>query len=304
MQPILFRVAAIKTVVMPFGSDAFVYSRIRSTGLLQGLLLSYPLAAKNQLEIARNVDRWCSTADVVIPGLMGPDGMGRWDVPVSSALSLDLSTWAPSTKASKANGVNGQVIIAHAPNHRGFKGTEFIIDAIARLQHMGLKVELLLIEGLPNQEVRRRLGSEVDILVDQIIATGHGMNALEGMACALPVICNLEDDQYLLPVRRWSFFGECPLVSADPEQIVDVLRELVTNPELRRELGQLGRQYVEKYHGLDSSAYLFSAVIDYLYGRREQLSDLYHPLTSDYVNRSPRIKPPLDRNRLRIDHSS
>lgn len=55
----------------------------------------------------------------------------------------------------------------------------------------------------------------------------------------------------------------------------------------------------EKYHGLDSCRYLFTAVIDYLYGRRALLIDPYHPLTSDYVKRSPRIVPPLEKNRLK-----
>jgi hypothetical protein len=125
------------------------------------------------------------------------------------------------------------------------------------------------------------------------------MNGLEGMASGLPVICNLEDEQYLLPFRRWSFFGECPLVSASPESLQDVLRTLITQPILRNELGALGRQYVEKYHGLDSSQYLFSNVIDYLYGRRESIYDLYHPLTSEFNRRLPTIVPPLDKNRLR-----
>ncbi len=299
-QAAIFRRAGIKTVVMPFGSDAYVYSRIRSVGTVQGLLLSYPQAAREQDRIAGAVDYWCRNADVVIPGVMGMDGMGRWDVPLPSALSLDLGQWSTKQSYGGGDGRRGSVTICHAPNHRGFKGTEFVIDAIAQLQAEGLDVELLLIEGRPNEEVRRILRDEADVLVEQLIFTGHGINGLEGMASGLPVVCNLEDEQYLLPARRYAFFGECPLVSADPESIVDVLRELVTRPDLRETLGRMGRQYVEKYHGLDSSRHLFGAVLDYLYGRRETLSDLYHPLTSDYVKRSPRIEPPLDKNRLRL----
>jgi hypothetical protein len=295
----LFRLAGIKTVVMPFGSDAYVYSRIRSTGTIQGLLFSYPQAAREQKRISRDVDYWCSKADVVVAGVMGPDGLGRWDVPTPSALSIDTSQWQVTARNSTADGSKFPVVVAHAPNHRGFKGTEFVIDAIRKLQSEGLLVELRLLEGLPNKEVRRVLATEIDVLVEQLIFTGHGMNGLEGMASGLPVICNLEDDQYLLPFRRWSFFGECPLVSASPESLQDVLRTLITQPSLRHELGALGRQYVEKYHGLDSSQYLFSNVIDYLYGRRESISDLYHPLTSEFNRRLPTIVPPLDKNRLR-----
>jgi hypothetical protein len=87
--------------------------------------------------------------------------------------------------------------------------------------------------------------------------TGHGSSGLEGMASGITTIAKLEDEAYTLQMRRWSFLDECPLVSATPENITDVLRELVTNPKLRKEPGCAGREYVEKYHGLDSAQYLF-----------------------------------------------
>lgn len=300
VQAWLFRLAAIRTIVIPYGADSYVYRRLRSVGLLQGLLFSYPKAARKQKLIARDVDYWSKRANVVIAGGLAPDGIGRWDVPISSVLFIDLDQWHPVSRYSSANGFNGVVTIGHTPNHRGFKGSEFLIEAVERLKAEGLQVELRLLEGVSNEQIRRVLREEIDILVEQLIYTGHAMSGLEGMASGLPVVCNLEDEQYLLPARRWSFFGECPLVSAEPENLVTVLRELITKPELREELGRMSRQYAEKYHGLDSCRYLFTAVIDYLYGRRASLMDLYHPLTSDYVKRSPRIVPPLEKNRLKL----
>jgi hypothetical protein len=102
----------------------------------------------------------------------------------------------------------------------------------------------------------------------------------------------------MLPVRRWSYFSECPIVSATPENIVDVLRKLVTRPELRAQLGQAGRKYVEKYHGLDSAAYLFKSVIELANGERGSLINLYHPLLGEYPQRLPRIKHTLVNNRI------
>ena len=139
--------------------------------------------------------------------------------------------------------------------------------------------------------------SDVDILIEQLIF-GHGLNAVEGMACGLPTISNLEDETYILPLRRWSYFDECPLVSASPENLVDVLRKLITRPELRHQIGRASREYVEKYHGLDSAQYMFSNVIDYLYGKKESLINLYHPLLGEYPNRSPKIQHPLVKNNI------
>ena len=64
------------------------------------------------------------------------------------------------------------------------------------------------------------LQDETDILVEQIIFTGHALNGLEGMACGLPVLSNLEDESYTRHLRRWSYLDECPIVSTCPENLL------------------------------------------------------------------------------------
>lgn len=298
MQAFLFKLAGKKTVLLPYGGDAYCYRRIRSNETTHGLMMSYPLAARNQKKVASRLDYWCHHADVVIPSIMAPDGFGRWDVLMPTSLCLDLSEWSASDITSSADGTNASVFIAHAPNHRGFKGSEFVIDAVSILKNEGLKVELLLLENKPNTEVREILQNSTDILVEQLICTGHGMNAVEGLASGIPVISNLEDDACTTMFRRWSFLNECPIASASPESIVDVLRKLVTRPALRSQLGTAGRQYAEKYLGLDSAQYLFGEVIEFLYGRRDSLINLYHPLLGDFPKRKPKIQHPLVNNRI------
>lgn len=298
LQALLFKLAGKKVIFVPYGGDSYVYRRVSSSSLQQGLLASYPMAAKRQNEIANRLDYWCSHADACIPAVMGMDGFGRWDVLVPSPLFLNLKDWHTSTRQSEADGHNDVVTICHAPNHRGFKGSEFVIDAVKKLQDEGLKVELRLLEKMQNNDVRRYLNEQADILVEQLIFTGHGLNGLEGLASGLPVISNLEDETYILPMRRWSYFSECPIVSATPENLIDVLRKLITRPELRKKLGCAGRQYAEKYHGMDSAVHLFEAVIDLAYGRRDSLINLYHPLLGDYPRRKPRVEHPLVNNRI------
>lgn len=298
-QAFLLKCAGAKIVVIPYGSDAYVYGKVKSLDTAHALMDSYPEASKNQSTIARRVSYWTKNADVVIPGFMGPDGIGRWDVLTPSPLALDLRAWRRSSKVANSNGTEGVVEIVHTPNHRGFKGTEFLIDAVSTLRSEGLKVSLTLVEGMPNSKVRELLRERADILVEQLIMTGHGLSALEGMASGIATVSNLEEDSIMTTFRRWTYFGECPLVSASPENITDVLRVLVKNPDLRRELGKAGRAYVEKYHGFDSSQYLFERVIRYLQeGDRNLLWNLYHPLLGEYPNRSPKITHPLEKNRV------
>jgi hypothetical protein len=290
--------AGKKIVLIPYGSDAYVYKNIHSTSLIHGFMMSYPAASKQQQIISKDVEYWIKNADAVLSSFMIPDGFGRWDVLLPSTLSIDLDKWTPSYKNSFANGINGELVIVHSPNHCGIKGSEFVIKAVEDLKKEGYKINLILCERIQNERVREILQSEADILVEQLIYTGHGLNGLEGLASGLPTISNLEDETYTLPFRRWSYFSECPLVSATPENLVEVLRKLITRPELRHQLGAAGRAYVEKYHGLDSAQYLFKNVIDYVYGRKESLINLYHPLLGEYPNRLPKVQHPLVNNRI------
>lgn len=178
----LLKLAKKKIVAIPYGGDAFVYRRIASSSLLHGLLMSYPMAARKQQEKSNRLDYWIKNADFVMPGVMGMDGFGRWDVLLPSSLAIDTEQWKKSVRYNMADGKNGVVNIAHAPNHRGFKGTEFVLNIIKELQKEGYKVELVLIEKMKNDDLKKKFEHDIDILVEQIIAPGYALNGIEGMA--------------------------------------------------------------------------------------------------------------------------
>lgn len=273
----LLKYAGKKIVLLPYGADAYVYRRVRSPELQHGLMLSYPVPARQQQQISRDLDFWVDIADVVIPGFMGFDGIGRWDVLTPSPLIVDLAFWPARTREQARNG--STVVVGHAPNHRGFKGSEFVIKAIEDLKLEGLDVELLLLEGMTLRQVRDALVHDVDILVEQLLFFGHGLNGLEGMAVGLPVISNLEAKGPRSVLDSYTFFGDCPIISAQPETVADVLRELIADPEKRATHGLLGRQYVERWHSAESARFLFESVISFLDGEQFALKNLFHPLT-------------------------
>jgi hypothetical protein len=297
-ESIIFRLARKKVVVIPYGGDAYVYRRIRSSSLLHGLLSSYPMAARIQEQKAQRLDHWNEHADFVISGIMGMDGFGRWDVLSPSSLSIDTERWRKSKRRSHADGRTNTVYLAHAPNHRGFKGTEFVIEIIDELKKDGYMVELILIEKMLNEDLKKKFEFEVDILVEQIIFTGYALNGIEGMASGLCVISNMEDETYMTPQRRWSFLSECPVVSGSPETLKEVLILLITQPALRHELGDAGRMYAEKYHSLTTSQYFFGEILKFIYGKRPPLTNLFHPLLGEYTSAIPKIKHPLENNKI------
>lgn len=298
LEPILLKIANKKIVLLPFGGDAYVYRRLRAPNLIHVLNQSLPGAARRQVEIANRVDWWCRHADFVIPAGMGPDGLGRWDVLIPNSLCVDVDSWKTTKENNMADGRDNLVKVTHSPNFRGFKGTEFVIEAVEALKEEGLKVELILLEKIQNEEVKKVLRESSDIHVEQLVFTGFGLNAIEAMATGLPVVSNLEEESITRPFRRWSYLNECPLVSSTPERLVEDLRKLVTRPELRKELGKCGRLYTKKYHSYQSSQFLFKQVIEHLEGKRDSLMAMYHPLDSEYLSDEPKLSSPLFENKI------
>jgi len=298
MEAVLLRLAGKRVIILPYGSDAYAYSRVSDPCLRHALLMSYPQAARDEAAISRRVAYWTRHADAIVPGAL-VDGMGRWDALPFNSLTIDTSHWHPRQVYSGNDGRNGVVTVIHTPNHRGFKGTEFLIHAVRELQAEGLKVELLLLERLQNEEVRRIMREEADILAEQFLATAYAMSGIEGMATGLPVLANLENETYTRLFRRFSYLDECPVLSTSPETLKDHLRLLVTDPALRETLGRAGRQYVEKYHSEETACYLFEALYDRLwYGKDVDVMNLFHPLTSEFNRRTPPVPHPLVENRL------
>jgi len=140
------------------------------------------------------------------------------------------------------------VRVVHAPNHRGFKGTHYLIAAVERLQAEGLPVELKLVERVPNRQALE-IYRTADIIFDQCLIGFHGYFALEAMAMGKPVMVFIRDPKnYLIRPE------ECPFVNTPVHLVESNLRELVRDRQRLHELGVRGRQYIERYFSLPAYA--------------------------------------------------
>ncbi len=278
LEPLLIRIAGRKTVVCPYGADAYLYRDVRSESTMHALQISYPAAGRRQQKIFARINRVLRRADFVFLGVMTFDGFGRWDALPFNSLVIDLEEWMPTERDWNSD----ELVVAHAPNHRGFKGTEFIIEAVETLQAQGEKIRLRLIEGMSNSKVRDVLCTEAHVLVEQLISTGYGMNGVEGLASGVVVVSNLEDNRVMVPMRRWSFARECPIVSASPETIEDVLRELLNNRSYCAELGIKSRAYAEKFHSREAFVEFYAAIDRFLWAGGDSLINFFHPLLGSF----------------------
>jgi hypothetical protein len=167
---------------------------------------------------------------------------------VQLPLAIEAARWKrvaaerPQPDRGARDGVHGPVVIAHAPTQRLIKGTAYVEAAVKELRDEGLNVELRLIEKRPWATMPEFL-SGCDILVDQLMMGWYGLLAIEGMAMARTVIAYLRED-FAAQLKG------CPVESAEPRTLVDVLRELVRDPERRAMLGAAGQHYVDRHHDL------------------------------------------------------
>ena len=238
----LLRLAGRGIVVLPYGGDA----RLRSTTEKiepWNVFSEVPPGVEDRREtdvrdhlnaFARYANVMLGCADLV-EDLPRVDGVFRFP-------------FAPkATRPPGAARDGSEIVVVHAPNHRHYKGTGHLLRAVEQLRAEGLSVSLDLVERLPNDEALDRYAA-ADIVADQFLAGAYALFAIEGMSLGKPVISYL-NERFLPWHPEWR---DCPIVSASPDTLVEVLRRLVGDGRLREELGRRGPPYVEKYHSLES----------------------------------------------------
>ena len=269
--PIL-RLLGKKIVFMPYGSDAFAFDAIANPLWRGGLMIEYALLGNKTERVQKRVRRLTKYADVIVGSVVHVACLPRWDVLPVTAYPIDVGAIEPVPPSRE-----GSVRIVHSSNHRGAKGTDFLIAAVDELKEEGYDVELDVIERVPNTEAVARMAA-ADIYVDQLIF-GYAMAALEAMALGKVVISGLEESPDYTLFRRYSYLGECPILPASPETISRVLRELIADREHWAAIGEASREYVGRWHSYEAAAELYGSIYRRIWsGEDVDLMNLYHPL--------------------------
>lgn len=128
-------------------------------------------------------------------------------------------------------------LVVHAPSSPEAKGTDRIEAAISRLQDEGVAFEFASIRNQPHEQVLKLL-SDADVLVDELVYHGPGWLSFEAMGSGCAVA-----------TRYLETSPPCfrpPVLPIDETNIVDQLRSLLCNREMRIRLAEEGRRYVEE----------------------------------------------------------
>jgi hypothetical protein len=134
-----------------------------------------------------------------------------------------------------------KIKIVHAPTSYFFKGTNFVLEAIRELEKSKIKgFEFEMIVGLNQEEYLAKL-MNADILIDQLIVGWYGISALQALQCNVLTIVYLTDEKLKL-------MPDCPIVNANPNNLADILIDLVARPDLIESIRNKGKTFYQKYH--------------------------------------------------------
>jgi hypothetical protein len=251
LEPILLRLAGIKTIVMPYGSDIQIFNRTPNLYLRHCAFQDYPQHKLRRRRMDKNLSLWTTNASHVISGCDWVDYMYHWDTLMVSHFAIDMDIYT-NIDTNKNRDNSNSLRILHAPNHRNLKGTQYIIDAVLDLRNEGLDVELILAERKSNQEILKLI-KNVDLIVDQLVIGWYAMFAIEGMLARKPVICFLRQDLIdLYKVTGLISSNDPPIINSNPLSFKNDLREIVRDKRILKEYGQRGFDYVKKYHSLEA----------------------------------------------------
>jgi len=140
---------------------------------------------------------------------------------------------------------DGKLRIFHGINRRGYKGTEYIEDAMQRIKtKYPNDVEILIDGGMPLNKYLRVI-EESDVIVDQALSYCYGMNAIYSMAMGKVVLSGNEQE-----CQREFKRTDIPIINIKPstDDIYNKLEELVADIRRVEEIGYNSRRFVEDFH--------------------------------------------------------
>lgn len=140
------------------------------------------------------------------------------------------------------------------------KSTHIYQPLVEKMKREKLPIALLEPTGIPNLDLRF-MQAQVDIFLDMLTYGWFGANVREAMMLGKVVICYIRPE-WLASLRLEipDYADTLPIVSATPETVEAILRDLIAHPEKRRDIGQRSREFALKWHSSTVAARRFDTI--------------------------------------------
>jgi glycosyltransferase involved in cell wall biosynthesis len=265
IEPLLYRLAGTRVVVMPYGGDVQDFNVHDDVVYRAAYLTDYPDFIRRRMRTRRKqVKRWTRWANWIISGCDWVNYTPYWDTLMLAHFSVDTDQWSPPAageyelpaRFSAARPLR----VLHAPNHRKIKGTGLIERAIAQLRAEGVPIELQIVQRVSNAEMRAHV-RKADMVVEQLVIGWYGIFALEAMAAGKPVMTYIAPELERLYVHHELLdVDELPVLRGDYRNLKATLREIAENRRDLAPIGRAAREFVLKHHSLDAVGREFAEI--------------------------------------------
>ncbi len=143
---------------------------------------------------------------------------------------------------------------SHGKNAQTIKSTHIYFELVERYKKEGLDVEMIFFKDVPNKKLRY-YQAQADIFLDMLTYGFFGANVREAMMMGKPAVCFLRPE-WLESMRKEipDYVDELPVVNATPDNVYEIVRDLIVNREKRLEIGRRSRIFAEKWFASDVAA--------------------------------------------------
>ena len=254
LEPWIYKIAGIKTLVMGYGGDCQDWNHCPNLLFKHGMNMDYPHVLPKNYRTRQRVDRWTRHADYILSGCDWVDYTPRWNALCLAHFTVDTAELAPREDILPDE---GPVIVLHAPNHETIKGSRYIVQAVKELADEGYPVALNFVRNATNAQLYEHI-RKAHIVADQVVIGWYGMFAVEAMSAGKAVLCYLRDDL----VDLYSFAGlvspsEIPLINCTRHTVKERLRELLQDRQSLAEAGRQSREFALRHHSVSAMARVF-----------------------------------------------
>lgn len=214
--------------------------------------------------------------------------LAPWVHESPEAYCLDKDIWDPLLEIPERLQLkpapNGTVRVYHAVGNledrtredgTNIKSSHIYLPLIEKLRGAGHQLELIAPDNVPNEQVRF-LQMQADIFLEMLTFGWFGANAREAMMLAKPVICYIRPEWFeSLRAEIPEYAEELPIISATPDTVEEVLRDLIDNPQKRVEIGRKSREFAIKWHSKEYAAKRFDSIYSELLRENPLLVEHY-----------------------------
>ncbi len=143
----------------------------------------------------------------------------------------------------------GKIKIYHsfgnASKREDLKGTAFIREAVCKLDKEGYNVELIYFNKVPHKDIRY-YEAQADIVIDQLYCGWYGTTGAECLSLGKIVVTYVNPDVEKYVKEKLE--RELPVISASPDTIYDVLKNILDNLDNYKVYEAKGREFAIQYH--------------------------------------------------------